>query len=316
MNIFTLVCSLIIGIYLIGLFFNFKILTHINIYFSMISLGYIVILVHIINQTWPIDSIILIIIGCLLLLFKHRVFFRNKQSLQFLKRLFPIIYKIALLTCILVYISQLPIVSAIALWLASIALSALFTFIIYVSNISSYQYKHINEDYKYILVLGAGIFNEQVPPMLANRLDQALNVYKLNPQSHFIVSGGKGEDEPISEALAMQRYLHQQGVPNNRIIMENQSTNTYENIKFTKRIISERETKSADIICVTSQFHIMRALRLGQKLKLKFHGLGSHTPYHFLEYAMIRDFLALMFQYKRVLTVYFALLFFATVYIK
>jgi hypothetical protein len=183
MNIFTLVCSLIIGIYLIGLFLNFKLLTHINIYFSMILLGYIVILVHVGNRTWPIDSIILIIIGCLLLLIKHRSFFRNKQSLQFLKRLFPIVYQIALLTCILAYISQLPIISAIALWLASIALSALFTFIVYVSNISSYQYKHINEDYKYILVLGAGIFNEQVPPMLANRLDQALHVYKLNPQA-------------------------------------------------------------------------------------------------------------------------------------
>ena len=81
-----------------------------------------------------------------------------------------------------------------------------------------------------ILILGAGIFTETVTPMLASRLDRALKIYKV--QSHncnILVSGGQGPDEPISEALAMKNYLMKCGVSSSSILMESQSSSTYEN---------------------------------------------------------------------------------------
>ena len=70
-----------------------------------------------------------------------------------------------------------------------------------------------------------------------------------------------------------------------------------------------------NILCVTSQFHILRALRLAQKLNINIIGLGSSTPYHFLDKALLRDFLALMYQYKLLLTLYLVGLFIVSIWI-
>ena len=66
---------------------------------------------------------------------------------------------------------------------------------------------------------------------------------------------------------------------------------------------------------MTSQFHILRALRLAQKLNINIIGLGSSTPYHFLDKALLRDFLALMYQYKLLLTLYLVGLFIVSIWI-
>ncbi|MEB7462501.1 YdcF family protein [Staphylococcus succinus] len=250
------------------------------------------------------------VIGCLLLHFKHKHLFQERQSVLFIKRLYMLIFKVIIFMVACAYISLIPnAINIIFLWLSAIALSALYTFLCFISTSSRYlNTKHIKH-FDIIFVLGAGIFSEQVTPMLANRLDQALTLFRQHPNAHFIVSGGKGNDEPISEALAMRRYLEAQGVDSSRILMEDQSTSTYENIKYTKALIARTYDITPNIVCITSQFHIMRALRFGQKLNLKLNGVGSTTPYHFFEIALVRDFLALMYQYKLLLTIYFASLF-------
>ncbi|PNZ23958.1 hypothetical protein CD109_00305 [Staphylococcus succinus subsp. succinus] len=250
------------------------------------------------------------VIGCLLLHFKHKHLFQERQSVLFIKRLYMIIFKVIIFMVACAYISLIPnAINIIFLWLSAIALSALYTFLCFISTSSRYLNTNHIKHFDIIFVLGAGIFSEQVTPMLANRLDQALTLFRQHPNAHFIVSGGKGNDEPISEALAMRRYLEAQGVDSSRILMEDQSTSTYENIKYTKALIARTYDITPNIVCITSQFHIMRALRFGQKLNLKLNGVGSTTPYHFFEIALIRDFLALMYQYKLLLTIYFASLF-------
>lgn len=84
-----------------------------------------------------------------------------------------------------------------------------------------------------IMILGAGIFIEQVSPMLKARLDAALFIASQSNDNHvFIVSGEQGANKSISEALAMQRYLLISGVSKTHILMENQLTNTVENLAF------------------------------------------------------------------------------------
>ncbi|WMZ87538.1 YdcF family protein [Staphylococcus pseudintermedius] len=89
-----------------------------------------------------------------------------------------------------------------------------------------------------IIVLGAGIYTEAVTPMLKARLDRAIALSRQLEKVHIIVSGGQGPDEPISEALAMQRYLIQQGIAPKQITMEDQSTNTRQNIYYSKHYLA------------------------------------------------------------------------------
>ena len=145
--------------------------------------------------------------------------------------------------------------------------------------------------------------------LLAARLDKALSVYhSQRTKPIIIVSGGQGPDEPISEALAMKRYLIAHNVPENHIFMENQSTNTRTNFLYSKSIIHSMMPTSSHMLCVTSQFHVLRAL--------KFAKSSSFFRWHWKSYTIplfgtIYDYrlLGLMYQYKTILTIYFAMLF-------
>lgn len=83
-----------------------------------------------------------------------------------------------------------------------------------------------------------------------------------------MVSGGKGEDEDMSEAEAMERYLLEKGVSKDRIIKENKSRNTYENFKFSKEKIEEhsnKELKDVSVKIVTTDFHAFRSSMLAKR---------------------------------------------------
>lgn len=303
-------CTLILIIYLC-MFFNFKYTAKLTIYISQVILGFISIILHIGNHTLPIDLIVVMCIGIILLHIKHKHLMQARSSALFLKRLYYIAFKLMVFTLACFYITFSPIaINVIFLWISAIGLSAAFAFICYLLCSSNFSQSNPVSDFDVILILGAGIFTEQVTPMLAQRLDRAFALYTQQPNAHILVSGGQGPDEPISEALAMQRYLISLGVNPSQILLEDQSTSTLENMEYSAHILKQHFVGFPKIVCVTSQFHIMRAIRFGQKFNLKLTGVGSHTPYHFFEIALIRDFLALMYQYKALLTVYFATLFF------
>ncbi|WP_436963105.1 YdcF family protein [Staphylococcus xylosus] len=307
----SLFLCILILITFISMYLNFNFSTNLISYISQVIVGYAVIILHIGQHTLPIDLIVTMLIGVILLHVKHKHLLQHQKSTLFLKRLYFVVFRIVVFMLACYYISFIPIaLNVIFLWIAAIAFSSIFTFICYVLCSSAFLNKKAPREFDTILVLGAGIFTEQVTPMLACRLDKALRLFEINPNATFIVSGGQGPDEPISEARAMQRYLIHNGVDPHNIILEDQSTSTLENIMYTTQLIQDAFSYKPKIVCVTSQFHIMRALRFGEKFNLKLSGFGSHTPYHFFEIALIRDFLALMYQYKMMLTIYFATLFF------
>jgi uncharacterized SAM-binding protein YcdF (DUF218 family) len=96
---------------------------------------------------------------------------------------------------------------------------------------SKFEDEHpTRNDIKYMVVLGAKVRENGISPTLQRRLDKALNVLLLDTTITVIVSGGKGEDEPVSEAKAMSDYLLTHGVAAKRIIQEDQSFSTEENI--------------------------------------------------------------------------------------
>ncbi len=149
-------------------------------------------------------------------------------------------------------------------------------------------------DFDYVIIHGSGLLDgERVPKLLSDRLDKAIEVYLKDPTPPYLVpSGGQGPDETISEAEAMKRYLIGKGVPEDRIIKEDQSRTTRENVANSKRIIEAREGRHYTAL-VTSNYHVYRALRYARDMGFKCTGIGAHVAPYYWPSALIREYAAI-----------------------
>lgn len=161
---------------------------------------------------------------------------------------------------------------------------------ILVIQMSQFKAAEEIEPLEYVLVLGAGLNGEEVGSVLKSRLDEAIKYYEQNKDTHIIVSGGQGEDEVISEALAMEHYLVSQGVELNQIIKEDKSTTTLENVKFTKEILKARNDEDKKVLIVTNDFHLPRARLIGFILGMANEGLASSTSVKLRINYMLREY--------------------------
>lgn len=146
-----------------------------------------------------------------------------------------------------------------------------------------------------VVVLGCKV-NAQTPSlMLKRRLDTALKYLNDNKETLCIVSGGQGDGENITEAQAMYNYLTEKGIDKNRIYMENKSTNTTENIKFSKEII-EHNNLNKNIAIVTDGFHQLRANLIAKDNGLRAYSISAKTPWYTFSTYYIRELYALVEQ--------------------
>lgn len=141
-----------------------------------------------------------------------------------------------------------------------------------------------------VIVLGAGIKGETISSSLQYRLDACLDYYEQFKEATIIVSGGQGEGESITEALAMERYLVSHGIPKDKIIQEDQSTNTYENFEFSKKYIEENEK----VMVISNNFHMSRAKLIASRLDLEVYGYSAKTHGPTMINFYIREFFAYM----------------------
>lgn len=115
-----------------------------------------------------------------------------------------------------------------------------------------------------VVVLGCQLWGEEPSPMLKKRLDKAYDLLVKYPDVPVVVTGGQGDDEVISEGEGMKRYLMRRGISEDRIIVEDKSTSTYENIKNAFEI-TDSMGLSRDITIATSEFHVYRASLMAKK---------------------------------------------------
>lgn len=128
------------------------------------------------------------------------------------------------------------------------------------------------EDADYLIVLGAGLRGENPSLVLRNRINAAADYLIENPKSKVVVSGGQGPDELISEAEAMRRELTELGIDASRIILEDRSTSTNENLTLSKSFIPE----GTSVVIVTNKFHVFRACHLARECGYtEVSGLGA-----------------------------------------
>ncbi|WP_203362386.1 YdcF family protein [Bacillus sp. REN10] len=140
----------------------------------------------------------------------------------------------------------------------------------------------------HLLVLGAKVNGTEMSLSLQYRVNTALDYLKKNPQSKVIVSGGQGPGEEITEAEAMKRFFIENGIPKDKILVEDESTSTYENIIFSKK-----KFKIKEAVIVTSDFHLYRAKKLAEQQGLKAYTLAAPTPEITKVQAYIREFAAI-----------------------
>lgn len=116
------------------------------------------------------------------------------------------------------------------------------------------------EDCDYVIVLGAGV-NGTVPSLsLRERINGAYSYLTAHPDTVCIVSGGQGNNEHISEAQCMFNELTRMGIDESRIWMEDKSTSTKENLRFSLTLIESRTgQRPAEIGLVSSEYHLFRA---------------------------------------------------------
>lgn len=118
----------------------------------------------------------------------------------------------------------------------------------------------------YVLLLGAKVNGTTPSKSLMYRINGAYDYLVDNPSAKVIVCGGKGSDEQISEAEAMKRTLISKGIDENRIIMEDKSTSTEENIRFAMEYIEDNNSK---VVVTTNSYHVFRAVSIARKAGLK-----------------------------------------------
>lgn len=115
-----------------------------------------------------------------------------------------------------------------------------------------------------IILLGCKVRGTEPSLMLYRRIQAGYRAALKYPDALLIVSGGKGKDEEISEAECMAKELISMGIPQERIIMEDRSVSTSENMRFSKQILNERGINGA-VVLVTDGFHALRSQMLAKK---------------------------------------------------
>ena len=115
-----------------------------------------------------------------------------------------------------------------------------------------------------LVVLGAGLNGDQPSLTLIARLQTALDYLNENPAAVAVVTGGQGAYETVTEASAMAKWLTRKGIDPRRVYLEEQSTDTRENLRNAREIM-EREGLSQPIAVVSNSFHLYRARILAEE---------------------------------------------------
>ena len=158
-------------------------------------------------------------------------------------------------------------------------------------------------DKDFLIVLGCGFRKDGSPsPLLPGRLDRALRFAEKQEAATgkapiFVTSGGQGPDEVCSESACMKRYLLEQGVPEERILEEDRSTDTFENMKYSKAQIW-KVNPQGKVAFATTNYHVFRSGLYARRVKMRAVGMGADTKWYFWPNASVREFVGLLTEHR------------------
>lgn len=149
-----------------------------------------------------------------------------------------------------------------------------------------------------VVVLGSGLGGgERVTPLLAARLDLGRAIYERSREAGhstiLITSGGKGPDEKLPEAEAMERYLIDAGVREADVLQEDRSTDTRENLTFSKEL-AQRHDVTGQVAVATNNYHAFRAALLMRAAGIPGYTVGAPVAFYYWPSATVREFIAIL----------------------
>ena len=129
---------------------------------------------------------------------------------------------------------------------------------------------------EYAIVLGAKVKKGNIPSLaLQYRLDAALVYAQKYSHVKLVLSGGQGPDEDIEEAVVMRDFLLENGIDQDRLILEDKATSTYENLLFTQKLLPSGITS---VTLISSDYHLHRAKMLASKIGWESDVVAAKTP--------------------------------------
>lgn len=141
----------------------------------------------------------------------------------------------------------------------------------------------------YLIVLGAKVDRKTMSRSLFNRAKMALAYLQDNPSTKAVLTGGQGPGEDITEAVSVKNYLKDQGIAEERLLLEERSTSTFDNIAYAKQLYAEVE----EAVIVSNDFHLFRSIQNAKKLGIKGYPLAAETPKVVKTKLFIREYAAI-----------------------
>lgn len=232
----------------------------------------------------------------------------------------PLTCVVALVAAVLLFLvltGKLPRLKRLAMCLCAVFWLGMVVFLSVEAVVFSAGRKAPAENGEYVIVLGAQVRGEVPTLVLGARIRAAAEYLKEHPKAVAVASGGKGSGENISEAEAIRRGLVRLGISEDRILLEDRSTSTVENLRFSSKMIQDYEVEKngvskseakqtdgedtgkvyfvpKDVVLVTNDFHVYRATRLAENLGYtKVSGLGATEFFAVTIQYYVREFFAI-----------------------
>ena len=151
--------------------------------------------------------------------------------------------------------------------LLTVILAGAMVFAVLLGVVLSGAHSSVSGDPQVMIVLGCQVKPWGPSVLLQDRLDTALAYLQDHPDMTVVACGGQGADEPESEARAIAGYLTEHGVDKGRILLDEDSHNTHQNLKNAARLLSEEKLDPAhtQVVVVSNGFHLARARMLAQR---------------------------------------------------
>jgi uncharacterized SAM-binding protein YcdF (DUF218 family) len=147
------------------------------------------------------------------------------------------------------------------------------------------------ENAQYVIILGAGLNGTGPSLTLLQRINTAIEYLNKNNDTTVVVSGGRGFLKTVTEAEVMAELLQRNGIQKHRIILEDRSTNTYENLLYSGNLIYGNKKT----IIVSSEFHLFRAKSIAKRIGYTNIGqIASKTPPLLVPNYYVREYLAVI----------------------
>ncbi len=260
---------------------------------------------------------VLLVYAVFAFLYSTVVVYASGKATSFLW-FWPVTCVVALVAAALLFfvlIGRLPRLKTAAMCLCGVFWLCMAVFLAVEAVVFSAGRKAPADDGEYVIVLGAQVRGEVPTLVLSARIRAAAEYLKEHPQAIAVASGGKGSGENISEAEAIRRGLVRLGISEERILLEDCSTSTSENLRFSAEVIQQYEREksgmeeetplcgtnvspirfvSKNVVLVTNDFHVFRAVKLAKNLGYtNVTGLGATEFFAVTIQYYVREFFAI-----------------------